>query len=337
MSHGDAGPAGTGDVVLAHVDAVSSQQPLVEQADVVEQLGRGHAVTLLDAGYLDLGLGEVRIDAHAGGVARAAHVLEQGARAGVRSMGRELDAEASIFRAVPGLEQPQRFVERALADLAPVRPFLGMHPGEVDVVDAPTGIDPQAELGHCRQRQIRMDVGVVDQRRAEQHRLEGTQAGERDRLVRAHFVAMRHTRRVGRCEAHVFGNAADHCQNGVCVNVDEAGGRNLAAQIDGALGPADCLRIGSVRDRGDPTVPDDEHAVLDQGSVRVGGEDDATVDDEISRRLRRERHGGPPSSTGARGRTATMPEHGKQNGRTIPPGIEAAPASHRPWILAWRR
>ena len=81
---------------------------------------------------------------------------------------------------------------------------------------------------------MRVDVHIVDDGRAEQHRFERGQPAERDRLFFGEVVGMRYARCVGRREAHVLGHAARKREHGMCVHVDEAGRCQLAARIDDA-------------------------------------------------------------------------------------------------------
>ena len=173
MRDRDAAAARACDIVLGHDDAVRGDQSLVQQADIVEQFGRRHAVPLLHLFDLHVALRQVRHHAHAEAAALAVHVAQEVARAGVDRVRRQHDAGAAVERAVEAIVQVAG-VAQAMPRRSPASysHTLFVDSREVDIVDPGRRRDAQAELGDRRQRRVRVDVHVVDDGRAEQHRFE---------------------------------------------------------------------------------------------------------------------------------------------------------------------
>src|SRR5665213_2912000 len=107
-----------------------------------------------------------------------------------------------------------------------------MYAREIDVVDAPATPYSQAELAHCSHRQVLMNVGIVDQRRAKQERFEGAQPCERDGFLLGYLVAMRDANSVSRGKSHVFRHAPHHGENRMRMNVYKTGSYNFAIRVD---------------------------------------------------------------------------------------------------------
>ena len=178
-------------------------------------------------------------------------------------MRRQVHPEPAVHAAVPAFCQGLRLAQGLLADLVPVLPNLFVDAGEVDVVDAATGVGAKPDLAHRRQGLVGVDVAVVDQGRAEQKRLQGAEPRQRHRLLGRDVVPVRYARRVGRGEAHVLGDAAHHGQDGVGVDVDEARRDDAARAVDASRRLGHRLQVRTRGDHGQPVAGDADHRVLD--------------------------------------------------------------------------
>ena len=194
-----------------------------------------------------------------------------------------MDTEASVHGTVEALSKRQRLSERLFADRYVIRPTALGDARKIHIVNAAACRHSQTERALGRQCLIHMDIGVVDEGRTKLHGFKRTEPGQRNRLFWAHHMALRHTGRIGRCKAHILGNATHHGEDRVRMHVDEPGCCHQAASVDqalgsgrGPLGRADkCQRVAR----------DCNPAFCNLGLVRIGCEDMRTLNDEIGKRF----------------------------------------------------
>ena len=179
------------EIVVVEKQAVGGDEALVQQTDVVEQLGRGDALPLPDPLDLDPALREVGVDPETVAGRGVANPLQQRTRAGIRGMRRQMHAEPTVHGAMPSLDEGDGVAEGLLADRVLVLPDLLVHPGEVDIVNPAAGPDPHSGLAHGRQGVPGVNVAVVDEGGAEQQRFERAEPAQRDRFVRGDVMAVR--------------------------------------------------------------------------------------------------------------------------------------------------
>ena len=154
-------------------------------------------------------------------------------------------------------------------------------PREVDVVDAAAGDDAPADLRHGLGSLLGVHVGVVDEGRAEEQRLERAEARERPRLVRSHVAAPRHARRVGRREPHVLRHSAGHGEDRVGVHVHEAGRDDAPRAVDAAARAESGRGARRARHDRQAVAADPDDGVLDHRAGGIARERDATPQEQI--------------------------------------------------------
>ena len=98
----------------------------VQQADIGQQLRRGHAVALLHIGDFTLGVRQMKVDAVAVDSGQITHPAQKARRTGVRSVHAELAGNAPIGSAIPFGNEIKRLLNRFFSDgIAVDHPLFG--------------------------------------------------------------------------------------------------------------------------------------------------------------------------------------------------------------------
>ena len=153
-----------GDVGIGQVDAVPAHQPLVEQADLLQNLGGGLAGALTYSVHLNLALGEVRADGQRVFRGQRRHLPKQIVGASVHRMRRQVDPHARMV--LPGLVQRHGAGQRSSADRHLVAPLALRDGREVHVMDAPARTQAEPEFGHGGRSHIGMDKMIAQDSRS---------------------------------------------------------------------------------------------------------------------------------------------------------------------------
>ena len=179
----------------------------------------------------------------------------------------EHDIGATVGLAVMGLYQLLRRRDRLLPNALVVAPGPLVHAREVDVVKASAGPYPEAELGHCRQRDVRVHVAVDHGRRAEGHGLERAEAGERHSVFLADIVTVGHALCVGGRKTHIERDPPHQRQHGVRMNVDVPRSDDPSGKVH--LPPGGPLHPIARTNPCDLVCHNAHDAILDDGRLRI--------------------------------------------------------------------
>ena len=254
MGDGGAGIGEHAHVVVADPDPVGADEVRPEHAVLGEARDDRSAMAAPALDHLDLGLGEVRVDADSVLAREPDEAVEQLVGGLVRDGRRRGDAHAALGRAVPALDQPRGEVEQALRG------------GRRDVLDGPSQIRRQ-QIEQARHGLVEDDVGDrrgQDDARADVavragHRLERLvgDGGQGDEEIvrrgaaglehldgadgRRQVLVLRRAERVVRrgmgqqiLERPVPGTAAHEVAPGMGVGVGEAGEHDVVIGVDHA-------------------------------------------------------------------------------------------------------
>ena len=235
MGNRHAGRRDPRDVVVGEIDAVRGDQFVGQEADALQQLRRRAAAALGDDRVLQRALRQMGPDIQPGLAREAGNLAEQFIRAGVRRMRREHHMRAPVAVRCGAASSVRSVASMQASPIAGIMaPDAFMHPREIDVVEARAGPHAQIQVGHGRERHVRVDIAVDHRGRSERQRLQRAEARQRDGLVLGDVVAVRDAARIGGRKAHIERDAAHQRKHRMGMHIDEAGRHEPSVGLDDA-------------------------------------------------------------------------------------------------------
>jgi hypothetical protein len=220
------------DIGTVHVDAVRGDQLLVQEPELVHQLGRRETGPLLHRVDLGRQLREMGVDVAAVCVGELLDLAQQVVGASVGRVRRPIAADAAVIVAVPALDQLSILLEARLADGATVLVLAGRQRTGVGIVHAAGDHGAQAKLGRRAGTGRRIAIEIDHGRAAGAQQLVHTEARQRIGVVRRQPVALRDAGRVHRREADILDHAARDHERRVVVDVHQARHDDAAFAVD---------------------------------------------------------------------------------------------------------